>query len=352
MKQLALWAIAFALILTSCGKGTTFTVKGKLADKSADGKTLLLQKINFETGETKVLDSTIVKGDEFEFKGEVKEEPDFNIIVPKIADGKTPSITFVREPGTIEVAVTDIQNYTISGTKINDQFQKMQSDVLALQKKASQVTTQEQQAELVKQLIGAVYNYTKENMQNPTGEQLFSSIAYQLSADQIKELLKNARPAFAQKDQVKMLQKSIEAKEKMIASNQYQDVEMVDINGTKTALSAYVGKSKYVLIDFWASWCQPCIQEMPNLVAAYSKFKPKGFEVVGVSVDKDKESWMKAIKANKMTWIQLNDIDGAASQLYGVQTIPYTLLIDQTGKIIAQNLRGEELETKLNELLK
>lgn len=351
MKQLLLWAIAFTLMLTSCGKGTSFTVKGKLADKSLDGKVLLLQKMNFETGETKVLDSTLVKGDEFQFKGEAKEEPDFNTITPKIPDGKTPSMTFVREPGDIAIEEKGQQNYTVSGTKTNDQFQKMQSEVLALQQKATQITTQEQQEKLIKEVIGVVFNYAKENMQNSTGEQLFGSIAYQLTSAQLKELLKNARPSFTGKEQVKMLQKSIEAKEKMLSSNQYQDVEAVDINGAKVLLSAYVGKSKYVLVDFWASWCQPCIQEMPHVVAAYSKFKSKGFEVVGISVDKDKQSWLKAVAENKMTWIQLNDANGTASQTYGVQSIPFTLLIDQTGKIVAQNLRGEALDAKLSELL-
>ncbi len=351
MKQLVLWAIACTLILTSCGKGTSFTVKGKLTDKSLDGKVLLLQKMNFETGESKVLDSTVVKGDEFQFKGDAKEEPDFNLITPKIPDGKTPSMTFVREPGDIVIEVKAQQSYTVSGTKTNDQFQKMQSEVLALQQKASQVTTQDQQEALIKQVIGVVFAYAKENMQNPTGEQLFSSIAYQLTSEQLKELLKNARPSFTQKDQVKMLQQSIEAKEKMLSSHQYQDVEVVDANGAKVSLSAYVGKSKYVFVDFWASWCQPCIQEMPHVVAAYSKFKSKGFEVVGVSVDKDKESWLKAVTENNMSWVQLNDAKGTAAQIYGVQSIPFTLLIDQTGKIVAENLRGEALDAKLSELL-
>ncbi|OJU43199.1 MAG: hypothetical protein BGN96_02000 [Bacteroidales bacterium 45-6] len=351
MKQLLLWATASVLMLTSCGKGTSFAVKGKLTDKSLDGKVLLLQKMNFETGETKVLDSTVVKGDEFQFKGEAKEEPDFNVITPKVPDGKTPSMTFVREPGDIVIEEKAQQGYTVSGTKTNDQFQKMQSDVLALQQKASQVTTQEQQEALIKQIVGVVFAYAKENMQNPTGEQLFGSIAYQLTSTQLKELLTNARPAFTQKEQVKMLQKSVEAKEKMLSSNQYQDVEVVDVNGAKVSLSAYVGKSKYVLVDFWASWCRPCIEEMPHVVAAYAKFKSKGLEVVGISVDKDKESWLKAVAENRMSWIQLNDANGNASQIYAVQSIPFTLLIDQTGKIVAQNLRGEALEAKLSELL-
>lgn len=352
MKQFFMWAIALTLILTSCGKGTSFSVKGKFADKMvADSTVLLLQKINYETGDMTVLDTAIVKDGEFEFKGEAKEEPCFNVIVPQTPDGKTPSITFVREPGKIEVDIKDIEHITVSGTKINDQFQKMQTDVLALQQKAMQATSDEQKAGLIKQVVGAFFAYAKENMQNSTGEQIFSSIAFQLSSDQVKELLKNARPSFTEKGPVKMLQKSMEAKERMAKTNQYEDINLVDPNGQTVALSTYVGKSNYVLVDFWASWCQPCMQEMPNIVAAYSKFKSKGFEVVSISVDKDKEAWLGAVKQNNMSWIQLNDVDGNGSLIYGIQTIPYTLLIDRNGKILAQNLRGEALDAKLSELM-
>ena len=270
----------------------------------------------------------------------------------KVPDGKTPPVTFIREPGDIKIDIKDAQNFTVSGTKINDQFQKMQSEILELQKKAMQGLAPDQQQVVLKQVIGSIYGYVKENIQNPTGEQLFLSIASQLDPKQVQEVLKDARPAFKEKDQVKSLLKIVDSKGKIASSGQYQDVELVDPNGVKASLSAHVGKSKYVLIDFWASWCQPCMQEMPNVLSIYSKYKAKGLEIVGISLDKDKESWLNAVKENNMTWPQLNDVDGKATQIYGVQSIPHTILVDQTGKIVADNLRGEEIEAKLSELLK
>lgn len=122
-------------------------------------------------------------------------------------------------------------------------------------------------------------------------------------------------------------------------------------DGKEVALSSL--KGKVVLIDFWASWCKPCRAEMPNVVKAYAKFKAKGFEVYGVSLDQDKDHWVEAIAKDGITWIQVSDLrpDNEFIRRYNVETIPMTFLLDKEGKIIAKNLRGEELEKKLAEVL-
>lgn len=109
------------------------------------------------------------------------------------------------------------------------------------------------------------------------------------------------------------------------------------------------------MIDFWASWCGPCIQEMPNVVEAYKLFKDKGFEIVGISLDENKADWVAATKKLEMIWPQMSDLKGWKSDLskpYNVQSIPFTLLVNEKGEIIAENLRGSELVNKLSELLK
>jgi thiol-disulfide isomerase/thioredoxin len=108
-----------------------------------------------------------------------------------------------------------------------------------------------------------------------------------------------------------------------------------------------------VLIDFWAAWCAPCRQENPNVVKAYQQFRSKGFEIVGVSLDRTREDWIKAIKDDNLTWIQVSDLQyfqNAAARLYGVTSIPQSFLLDKDGKIIAKGLRGEQLTKKLSEL--
>ncbi|KAA5547893.1 TlpA disulfide reductase family protein [Adhaeribacter rhizoryzae] len=131
------------------------------------------------------------------------------------------------------------------------------------------------------------------------------------------------------------------------------DINLPTPDGKSVSLSSLRGK--YVLVDFWASWCGPCRQENPNVVRMYNQYKDKGFEIFGVSLDESREKWLKAIDADKLTWPHVSDLKGwesSAAKLYNIQAIPQTLLLDKEGKIIAKNLRGPSLEEKLASLLK
>ncbi len=131
-----------------------------------------------------------------------------------------------------------------------------------------------------------------------------------------------------------------------------QDFTLNDLNDKPISLLSYRGK--YVLVDFWASWCGPCRAENPNVVAAYNEFKDKGFDILGVSLDEQKDKWVKAVEKDQLAWIQVSDLKGWSNEVamkYGVRSIPSNFLLDKEGKIIAKNLRGKDLKAKLSELL-
>lgn len=145
------------------------------------------------------------------------------------------------------------------------------------------------------------------------------------------------------------------AEARSAVGQKYTDLAMPDPQGKTVRLSDYIGKSKYVLVDFWASWCGPCCREMPNVVDAYGKYHAKGFDVVGVSFDNSKEPWVKAIDRLKMPWHHMSDLKGwgcAAASVYNIKGIPANILVDKNGNIIGKNLRGEDLQNKLAELFK
>lgn len=133
-----------------------------------------------------------------------------------------------------------------------------------------------------------------------------------------------------------------------------KDFTLDDMKGNKVSLMKVVSESKITILDFWASWCPPCMNEMPNLVNIYDNYSDDGLQIVGVSLDNDKKSWQNAVEAMGMKWVQVSDLKGwesATAQLYQVDAIPHTIILDNEGHILAKDLRGHELEEFISDYI-
>ena len=209
-------------------------------------------------------------------------------------------------------------------------------------------------ANKMKKYDEAVKTSVAENADCAFGTYLLQQYGYNFEAEELAAILDKYLQADPANETALRLK---EQNDKVLATSvgkKFIDFEMANMAGGTSKLSDFVNQNKVTLVDFWASWCGPCRQEMPNVKAAYEKFGAKGFGIVGVSLDRDEESWKKGVADLGMAWPQISDLkywDCEGAALYGVRAIPATVLIGQDGTIIARNLRGEKLAEKLAEVL-
>ena len=199
----------------------------------------------------------------------------------------------------------------------------------------------------------AILNFAKSK---PSSFIPFFILHFNVVQEPTIELLTVARDAAVKADPTskytQMIQQRYQEEAKLMVGGEAPEINLPQPDGTNLALSSLRGK--YVLIDFWASWCGPCRKENPYNVEMYKRFKDKGFEIYGVSLDQDPTRWKGAIEKDGLTWRHVSDLKGwssSAGQTYNIHSIPSTVLVDPSGKIVAKGLRGEELNAKLQELL-
>ena len=363
MKKICLLLCLF-IAAQGFSQGKGYVINGVMK-KAPDNSYLYL---THKENDVAITDSALVKGEKFAFKGKTAEPNMYWITLKKI---ENPALIFFVDNTTISITaeIDSLAKASIKGGPTQDDYKTW----LQMQYKYGETRK------------GLIMQYNEKGRnQDQAGAQKIMDTAMVLERAYEKDIVKfiKAHPKSniggyaiwsvtfdwpkideydemynALSEQVKKGKFGILADDKIASIKGitigYKAIgfTLPDVNGKNVSLSSY--KGKYVLVDFWASWCGPCRGENPAVVAAYQKYKDKGFDILGVSLDQNKEKWLQAIEKDNLTWTHVSDLKGWQNEVakkYGVSSIPFNVLVDKDGKVLAKGLRGAALEAKLAEI--
>ena len=364
MKKITI-LLTTALIIVSCSSEEKYVIKGKI---EGSNNTTFYLKMN-KDGSFIDIDSAVSKRGSFKMKGGAVEYP--QVVV--LAAGYTNKMTsFYLENSKITVngSLDSLFTANITGSKTHDEYnsyiesnkplsnayQALYSDFMG----AIRINDEEQLAE-IRTKIDSIENEMIKNQKefvvnNPASfvtPSFLAGLSSDMNADELDSYINNLDTLISNLPIVVMLKDRVAAMQSIDIGKEAPDFTMDDVDGTPVSLYSKVG-AKVLLIDFWAAWCSPCRLENPNVVKVYNEFHKKGFDIIGVSLDRQREDWIRAIEDDKLTWTHVSDIlawDSPVAALYAVNAIPANFLLDKNGIIIAKNLRGEDLYNMVKEVL-
>jgi len=363
MKKLIYSLLAISLMF-ACTTQPQYEIKGTLTGVNS-GSAVLKKVVK---GKPETIDSVSIENGSFKMKGTV-ESPEYCVLV--FADTLDYIPLFLENSKiTINAHIDSIGATVVEGSQLTGLYKEFDTELMNYRMKFRSLYNEYMQANMTQDMEKA--KAVEEEYERTENEQLayikkfvadqsnnviapfvtLNALMPYVEVNELDSIVSKFNQEIASSIYYKDLNEKIAVLKKVAVGQPFVDFTLNDVNGNPVSLSS-VAQGKYTLIDFWAGWCNPCRQENPVLVENYAKYKDKGFEIFGVSLDKTKESWVNAIEADGITWPQVSDLkywDCAAREIYGFNSIPHNVLVDRDGIIIAKNLRGEELGAKLAEI--
>lgn len=365
MKTRHILAVAAtALAFTACQQNSykiTGTVEGL-----AEGDTLFITRdlnLGFPS------DTVIIEKGGFTKKGTIDSTMLTIIYAPTHPET---SAIFFTEPGNITLHLGKSANdNVIGGTKANDGMQELSILTREYGEKMKEVATiyfdpstseesrlqaMKQESDLQTELVNKIIGLAEKNIDNELGYFIMTSISDDalFTHEKFRELIEKMPANYRERNEMKEVLKMMDTAAEIDEGKVIPDFTMPTPENGDLSVMSEVKKNKLTILDFWASWCAPCREEIPFMVELYKKYHEQGLGIVGLSLDNSKEAWVKAIKELNMPWPQMSDLEGWLSkgaQIFQVNSIPFTVVVDQQGKILKKGLRGNELEEFIKEQL-